>query len=101
MTDTITPASLRAHADWIDGCESTLASAVTAERLRVLAEHLEAEFARDEYVETLADVLAVAEGGAHLDQLQGWRQTGLRDGIRAVLDRLAADGRLLPKAGSL
>ncbi|ORJ99846.1 hypothetical protein [Prescottella equi] len=63
------------------------------------ATRLEAESARDEYVETLADVLAVAEGGAHLDQLQGWRQTGLRDGIRAVLDRLAADGRLLPEGG--
>ncbi|NKT69471.1 hypothetical protein GS860_16065 [Rhodococcus hoagii] len=65
------------------------------------ATRLEAESARDEYVEKLADVLAVAEGGAHLDQLQGWRQTGLRDGIRAVLDHLAADGRLLPEGGTV
>lgn len=97
MTDTITPASLRAHADWFDATFEP--GSVEARSLRNCAARLEAEAARDEYVETLADVLAVAEGGAHLDQLQGWRQTGLRDGIRAVLDRLAADGRLLPEGG--
>ncbi|WP_275792653.1 hypothetical protein [Prescottella equi] len=102
MSDTITPASLRAHADWLlatHGDSERLAGQLrsAANKLEI---RLEAESARDEYVEQLADVLAVAEGGAHLDQLQGWRQTGLRDGIRAVLDRLAADGRLLPEGGT-
>lgn len=99
MSDTITPASLRAHADWFDTTFEP--GSVEARSLRNCAARLEAESARDEYVETLADVLAVAEGGAHLDQLQGWRQTGLRDGVRAVLDRLAADGRLLPEGGTV
>ncbi|MBM4558234.1 hypothetical protein GS466_24930 [Rhodococcus hoagii] len=108
MTDTITPAPT---ADEYRAAEKVLRAARfggfrggyddEADWCKEEAARLEAESARDEYVETLADVLAVAEGGAHLDQLQGWRQTGLRDGIRAVLDRLAADGRLLPEGGTV
>ncbi|NKS10091.1 hypothetical protein GS580_02890 [Rhodococcus hoagii] len=100
MTDMITPASLRATAKWwADRFTEHDSFDLVRDVLNREAARLEAEAARDEYVEKLADVLAVAEGGAHLDQLQGWRQTGLRDGIRAVLDRLAADGRLLPEGG--
>ncbi|MBM4686232.1 hypothetical protein GS532_21090 [Rhodococcus hoagii] len=103
MADTITPASLRAHADWLmdtHGDSERLAGQLrsAANKLEI---RLEAESARDEYVEQLVEVLAFAEDGAKLDQLQGWRQTSLRDGIRAVLDRLAADGRLLPESGAV
>ncbi|NKW34831.1 hypothetical protein GS942_23360 [Rhodococcus hoagii] len=103
----ITPASLRAHADWIDGCESTLASGVTAERLRVLAEHLEAESAREDRLLELAKEFWCGMGGEYDDPdpedvAQAWEdmtpewKRRYANGVRAVL---AADGRLLPEGG--
>ncbi|MBM4653839.1 hypothetical protein GS462_26490 [Rhodococcus hoagii] len=100
MSDTITPASLRAHADWIDGCESTLASAVTAERLRVLAASLEAESARDEEAERYSLLLQerlIPDGRSTGGKVPDWFTPVIRD----LLDILAADGRLLPEGGTV
>ncbi|WP_238840781.1 hypothetical protein [Prescottella equi] len=94
MTDTITPASLRAHADWIGN-----GSLPAAEHLRREADRLEAESARDEEAEKLAEVIAQAEQRSAVDELVSWRQLQVRSAARAVLDRLAADGRLLPECG--
>lgn len=104
MTDTITPASLRAHADWFDTTFET--GSVEARSLRNCAARLEAESARDEYVETLAKVQHMAaddfmSGFATWDELSDSAQAAYRVGMRAVLDRLAADGRLLPEGGTL
>lgn len=62
------------------------------------AARLEAESARDEEAEKLAEVYRVAFNAAAGDSYiadGSWAVAG----IRAVLDRLAADGRLLPEGG--
>ncbi len=96
MTDAITPASLRAHADWIDGCGHGLGP---GEALRAEAARLEAESARGEtYVLELAKVFRDAQGyETSLDRYSAEVVEDWKRPIRAVLDRLAADGRLLPE----
>ncbi|NKT41777.1 hypothetical protein GS676_02700 [Rhodococcus hoagii] len=72
------------------------------------ADRLEAESARDEYVETLANlyweqyVAEDAERGRYrFGRLCEDAQRVVKAGIRAVLDQLAADGRLLAEGGTL
>ncbi|MBM4567638.1 hypothetical protein GS982_02340 [Rhodococcus hoagii] len=103
MTDTITPASLRAHADWFDTTFEP--GSVEARSLRNCAARLEAESARDEEAERLAKVQHMAaddfmSGFVTWDELSDSAQAAYRVGMRAVLDRLAADGRLLPEGGT-
>ncbi|ORL01811.1 hypothetical protein A6F55_19150 [Prescottella equi] len=98
MTDTITPASLRAHAVWMERFLHD--SKRHAEYLRYSAARLEAESARDQYVDQLAEVYRVAFKAAAGDSYiadGSWTAAG----VRAVLDRLAADGRLLPEGGTV
>ncbi|NKR79434.1 hypothetical protein GS491_19055 [Rhodococcus hoagii] len=99
MTDTITPASLRAHADHFAGRWHLVSEALIDEAAR-----LEAESARDEE----AEQLACARRGYMADQYD-WMEwphlsdvvrTAEIDGMRFILDRLAADGRLLPEGGA-
>lgn len=98
MTDTITPASLRAHADWIDGCGHGLGP---GEALRAEAARLEAEAARDEEVETLAKVMSAAmDPGSEWSLWPAGVVERWKTAARAVLDQLAADGRLLPEGGT-
>ncbi|WP_175278653.1 hypothetical protein [Prescottella equi] len=96
MMDTITPASLRAHADWMVGAGQDR----SGQLMRQEAARLEAESARDEETETLAKVYraafkAASYGGS--GAIGSWTAAG----VRAVLDRLAADGRLLPEGGTV
>lgn len=98
----ITPASLRAHADWFDTTFEP--GSVEARSLRNCAARLEAESARDEEAEKLAKVYwhGYRSATAHprsWDELTGTLRDSQAVGIRAVLDRLAADGRLLPEGG--
>ncbi|AEV51918.1 hypothetical protein [Prescottella equi] len=101
MTDTITPASLRAHADWIGN-----GPLPAAEHLRREAARLEAESACEGYLLTLAQILyssvaEYAELDASWDELEGLHQGGYMAGAQAVLTKLAADGRLLPEGGTV
>lgn len=105
MNGTITPASLRAHADWMDGDDGQAWEGSRALRLR--ADRLEAESARDELVEKLSKLYweqYMADDTEldryRFDRLCGDTQRVVKAGIRAVLDRLAADGRLLPEGGT-
>ncbi|NKS52547.1 hypothetical protein GS500_04620 [Rhodococcus hoagii] len=62
------------------------------------ADRLEAEAARDEEAERLAEVYRVAFKAASAGNApNSWAVAG----IRAVLDQLAADGRLLPEGGTV
>lgn len=98
MTDTITPASLRAHADWIVTQKGDEDHRYAADVLSSVAARLEAESARAEEAEKLAEVYRVAFKAASAGNApNSWAVAG----IRAVLDRLAADGRLLPESGEL
>ncbi|MBM4603149.1 hypothetical protein GS575_09395 [Rhodococcus hoagii] len=102
MTETITPASLRAHADWLlatHGDSERLAGQLrsAANKLEI---RLEAESARDEEAERLAKVHHEAGYIAEWDALHPETRDGLVAQMRAVLDRLAADGRLLPEGGT-
>lgn len=97
MTDTITPASLRAHAEHM---ERVHLDGISAKEMRQEAARLEAESARDEEAEKLAEVYRVAFKSAAGDSYiadGSWAVAG----VRAVLDQLAADGRLLPESGEL
>ncbi|MBM4573155.1 hypothetical protein GS489_22960 [Rhodococcus hoagii] len=102
MTDTITPASLRAHADHM---ERVHLDGISAEEMRQEAARLEAEAARDEEALEYAKVyrsaiVEVAPIQVAWDGLpDDYREMHVR-GIRAVLDGLAADGRLLPEGGT-
>ncbi|NKZ63019.1 hypothetical protein GTG23_00320 [Rhodococcus hoagii] len=101
MTDTITPASLQAHADWMRGRNlHGPANSFEAEALR-----LEAESARDEEAERYAKVYRRAQRRvyptlAKWGSLDAETQENYTRPMRAVLDRLAADGRLLPEGGT-
>ncbi len=89
MTDAITPASLRAHADHFAGRWHLVSEALIDEAAR-----LEAESARAELVGKLAQkVYEVAP------QLGAFQE--VFDVARAVLDFLAADGRLLPEGATV
>ncbi|PTR30620.1 hypothetical protein C8K36_102473 [Rhodococcus sp. OK519] len=104
MTDTITADEYRTAAkvlrtdearDWLGS--HTAFSAVWCDKQ---AARLEAESSRDEEAEKLAEVIAQAEQRATVDELVSWRQLQVRKAARAVLDQLAADGRLLPEGGT-
>ena len=98
MTDTITPASLRAHADWFAGRWHLVSEALIDEAAR-----LEAESARDGEAEKLAEDLAFAYclGFGHDADEFKWNPGGRgHDAWLAVARQvlvLAADGRLLPE----
>lgn len=100
MTDTITPASLRATANWwADRFTEHDSFDLVRDVLNREAARLEAESDREEEAEKLAEVYRVAFKAAAGDSYiadGSWAVTG----IRAVLDRLAADGRLLPEGGT-
>ncbi|WP_175271585.1 hypothetical protein [Prescottella equi] len=98
MTDMITPASLLEHAAWIDGCGHGLGP---GEALRAEAARLEAESARDEEARRLAIVAVQADGETLWGDLLPEDQADVIVQMRAVLDRLAADGRLLPEGGTV
>ncbi|RDI13481.1 hypothetical protein DEU38_13456 [Rhodococcus sp. AG1013] len=83
---------------------------MTAERLEREAARLEAESARDEYVETLVRVDYEAarirgeqagQSWTPWDELPDLQAEIMIAGLRAVLARLAADGRLLPEGGTV
>ncbi|ORL83925.1 hypothetical protein [Prescottella equi] len=102
MTDTITPASLRAHADWFDTTFEP--GSVEARSLRNCAARLEAESARDEEAEKCAKVHRAALAGLNYldwDHIDDQAKAKSATAMRAVLDRLAADGRLLPEGGTV
>lgn len=90
MTDTITPASLRAHADWFDATFEP--GSVEARSLRNCAARLEAESARETSVETLARALA-----ENFTDSTRWDWLTVS---RAAHAFFAADGRLLPEGGT-
>ncbi|ORM21800.1 hypothetical protein [Prescottella equi] len=107
MTDTITP---EPTADDYRAAEKVLRAARfggfrggyddEADWCKEEAARLEAESARDEEAERLAEVYRVAFKAAAGDSYiadGSWAVAG----IRAVLDRLAADGRLLPEGGTV
>lgn len=100
MTDTITAASLRAHADWFDTTFEP--GSVEARSLRNCAARLEVESARDEEAERLARVFWVAAYPTDSQvEVETFATSGTTlVGFRAVLDRLEADGRLLPESGT-
>ncbi|NKU32228.1 hypothetical protein GS888_24605 [Rhodococcus hoagii] len=83
----ITPASLRAHADWIGN-----GPLPAAEHLRREAARLEAESARETSVETLARALA-----ENFTESTRWDWLTVS---RAAHAFFAADGRLLPEGGT-
>lgn len=99
----VTPESLRAHADWIDGCGHGLEPGAA---LRAEAERQEtaeqAEAANEAYVETLARLMSF-EHFRGFDPVVGeykWFSSGAdyegwMSAARAVLERLRADGRLV------
>ena len=94
----VTPASLRAHADWIDGCGHGLGP---GEALRDEAARLEAEKARDAEVERYAKVMTAAmDPGSEWSLWPAGVVQRWKIAARAVLDALAADGRLLPEGGT-
>ncbi|NKT91771.1 hypothetical protein GS854_01640 [Rhodococcus hoagii] len=95
MTDTITPASLRAHADWFASKWPLVCEALNDEAAR-----LEAESARDEEAEKYAKVAVEADAHDRWGDLPPEDRADVIVQIRAVLDRLAADGRLLPEGGT-
>lgn len=94
----VTPASLRAHADWMDGDDGQAWEGSRALRLR--AARLEAESARDEYW------LGIAMDVAKVWHPDGWDECGtderqrLLEAVSVVEANLAADGRLLPEGGT-
>ncbi|ASN69233.1 hypothetical protein 7S3_55 [uncultured Caudovirales phage] len=102
MSDMITPASLRAHADHM---ERVHLDGISAAELLQEAARLEAESARDEEAEKYAKVHHL-ECSRKYPALSAWDELpeiAHVDNIgfmRAVLDRLAADGRLLPEGGT-
>lgn len=99
MTDTITPASLRAHADHM---ERVHLDGISAEEMRQEAARLEAESARDEEVEKLARALHESRAKREpWDQLRPHQLENYRLAAHAALDFLAADGRLLPEGGTV
>ncbi|MDH6282897.1 hypothetical protein [Prescottella agglutinans] len=97
---TVTPASLRAHADHM---ERRSPGSITAEQLLQEAARLEAESAHDEEAERYAKVQNAAECAVFPGAWIPFDETGpnhrktILAGVRAVLDQLAADGRLLPE----
>ncbi|MBM4509074.1 hypothetical protein GS421_04595 [Rhodococcus hoagii] len=101
MTATITPASLRAHAEYM---ERVHLDGISAEELLQEAARLEAESARDEEAERLAQALFSGTAG-HFVTASTWdaasdhSRNAFRAAARAALDFLAADGRLLPESG--
>lgn len=99
MTDTITPASLRAHAGHFASKWPLVCEALNDEAAR-----LEAESARDEEAERWAKVYydgpAVQKAATcKWEFLPAPSRQLIIAGFRAVLDQLAADGRLLPEGG--
>lgn len=104
MSDMITPASLRAHADWMrEG-----GFPITAVNITEQADRLEAESARDE--EQILDLAKVL--GAAYESDSGLTDVGWDNYTDAAKDRwrylavkalafLAADGRLLPEGGTV
>ncbi|MGF7125040.1 hypothetical protein [Rhodococcus sp. BE178] len=91
----VTPASLRAHADWMrDG-----GFPITAVNMEDQAARLEAESARDLYLDELAQHAERVIPGAY-----AWDHDDrgiARHAIEAAFNRLAADGRLLPEGGTV
>ncbi|WP_175272073.1 hypothetical protein [Prescottella equi] len=101
MSDTITPGSLRAHADYM---ERVHLDGISAAELLQEAARLEAEAARDDYVKQLAKVhreRMTELGLLTWDDMNEPAKAAHMAGIAAVLDRLAADGRLLPEGGTV
>ncbi|WP_175271494.1 hypothetical protein [Prescottella equi] len=101
MSDTITPASLRAHAAHFAGRWHLVSEALIDEAAR-----LEAESARDEEAERYAKVYRRAQRReyptlAKWGSLDADTQENYIRPMRAVLGRLAADGRLLPEGGTV
>lgn len=96
MTDTITPASLREAAK----VNAALGWAEQAQICLAQADEMEAESARDEEAERLAKVYHEAGCIAGWDELHQETRARRVGWMRAVLDRLAADGRLLPEGGT-
>ncbi|MGF7124062.1 hypothetical protein [Rhodococcus sp. BE178] len=95
----VTPASLRAHADYM---ERRSPGGISAEQLLQEAARLEAESARDEEAEKLARVIwesNVRSVACPWDRLSENSRDIHRGVARAVLTALAADGRLLPEVG--
>lgn len=98
---TVTPASLREHADYVF---ETGVDASVAHALRGMADEMEAESAREGHLLELAEIAysAVAEY-AELDvlwdDLDGLHQGAYMAGAQAVLDHCAG-GRLLPEGGT-
>ncbi|NKR90579.1 hypothetical protein GS483_00355 [Rhodococcus hoagii] len=117
MTDTITP---EPTADDYRAAEKVLRAARfggfrggyddEADWCKEEAARLEAESARDEEAERLAKVqfdAQIAFSGYGPDEILTWdsandfQRSITAAGVRAVLDRLAADGRLLPEGGTV
>ncbi|NKV28176.1 hypothetical protein GS921_00375 [Rhodococcus hoagii] len=103
MTDTITPASLRAHAGHFAGRWPLVCEALNDEAAR-----LEAESAHENHLLELAKEFWCGMGGEYDDPdpeyvAQAWEdmtpewKRRYANGVRAVL---AADGRLLPEGGT-
>ncbi|AEV51958.1 hypothetical protein [Prescottella equi] len=102
MTDAITPASLRAHADWMVGAGQDR----SGQLMRQEAARLEAESARDEEAEFYAKVYHRTRRRkspvlAKWDSLPDDARADNIHIMRVVLDRLAADGRLLPEGATV
>lgn len=100
MSD-VTVETLLEHADWIDGCGHGLGP---GEALRAEAARLEAESAHHKYVEQLAKAFRermVEVGFLMWKDMNEPAKAAHLAGIAAVLDRLAADGRLLPEGGTV
>lgn len=106
MTDTITPASLREHADYVF---ETGVDASVAHALRGMADEMEAESAREDSLLELAKEFWCGMGGEYDDPdpedvAQAWDdmtpewKRRYANGVRAVL---AAGGRLLPEGGTV
>lgn len=96
MTDTITPASLRAHADYM---ERVHLDGISAAELLQEADRLEAEAAREVEVLQLAKRLVQEEFGGYNQwhDLPSGEQERRVQYVKFILAFLAADGRLLPE----
>ncbi|NKS17343.1 hypothetical protein GS490_13535 [Rhodococcus hoagii] len=100
MTDTITPEPTAddylAYARVWDACPDV----PDADEARAIAARLEAEAARDDYARELATVAVQSDAETLWGDLLPEDQADVIAQMRAVLDFLAADGRLLPEGGT-
>lgn len=107
MTDEITPASLRAHAEWME--RNTYRT--TASSLRDEADNLEAELNTKSYIAEVAEAQYNAEAAYVLEHGRGeiskWEDASQfqRDvtiaGVQAILDKLSSEGVLTDYATEL